>query len=133
MGLLDRFRRPQRSPDAKKHVVNPAGSTKLPSHLTLVSQLRRRATKDRSGTHLRDDQPPKRGMWVVYADRTGILTDLEPGDVYTVMLVDDRGLNALEVHAPGSQLRQAWFEEIPQARRPKYDDAVKLGYHARPK
>jgi len=120
------------NPEARRHVVDVRGSTKLPSHLTAVSGLRRRPTRDHTGSHLRDDQPPKRGMWVSYSGRTGILTDLEPGDVASVMLVDDAGLNALAIHVPAAQLRQAWFEEIPAPRRPKYEDAVRFGYHTRP-
>lgn len=132
MGWRDLLRQKPTEPP-RQHVVDPVrGSTKLPTHLTAVSGLRRRPTTTAAGSLLRNDQAPKRGMWVVYSQRTGILTDLEPGDVATVMLVDDLGMNALEVHVPAAQLRQAWFEEIPAPRRPKYEDAVRFGYHARP-
>jgi hypothetical protein len=130
MSLLDRFRR---SPDAKTHVVEVKGTTKLPPLLTVGSALRRRPTREMGGSHLRNDQPPKRGMWVVYSGRTGIVKDLEPGDIYTVMLVDEEGFNAIELHVPGAQLRQAWYEDIPEGRRPPLEHAVRFGYHRTPK
>lgn len=123
-------------PNAQARVVTPSGSlgggTKVPAHAAGASALRRRPTMHLHGTLIRNDQPPKRGMWVVYQQRTGILTMLELGDVATVMLVDELGLNAIEVHVPAKDLRQAWFEEIPEPRRPPYEDAVRFGYHARP-
>lgn len=119
-------------PNAQTRVVTPAGniSGKFPEHVSAVSSLRRRTTISAQGSVLvPHEQAPKRGMWVHYQGRTGILTNLEAGDIATVMLVDDeKGENVLEVHAPCSQLRQAFFEEIPQGRRPKYADAVRFGY-----
>lgn len=88
------------------------------------SQLRRRAT-----SLVGSEQPPARGMWVRWQGRTGILTDLEAGDVATVMLVDDhKGENVLEVHAPAGDIRQAFYEEIPAKRRPHEAHAAALGY-----
>lgn len=129
MSIFDRFRK---SPDARAHVVEAKGGAKIPAHIAMASGLRRRPATSHEGTLLANDQAPKRGMWVVYSGRTGILTNLETGDVATVMLVDEQGFNSLEIHVPAGQLRQAWFEEIPEARRPAYKDAVRFGYHARP-
>lgn len=121
-------------PNAQTRVVTPSGniSGKFPAHIAAGSSLRRRPTMHAHGTLIANDQPPKRGMWVVYQQRTGILTKLEAGDVASVMLVDEVGHNAIEVHVPAATLRQAYFEEIPAPRRPLYEDAVRFGYHARP-
>lgn len=68
-------------------------------------------------------------MWVRWQNRTGILTNIEPGDIATVMIVDDiKGENVIEVHQPCNMLRQAYFEEIPTARRPDLKHAAKFGY-----
>lgn len=61
--------------------------------------------------------------------KPGILKDLEFGDVATVMLVDPKtGQNVLEVHTMASDLRQAWYDEIPEDRRPDYERAASFGY-----
>lgn len=111
------------SESAVTHRVEISGGRQPPRELRSASHLRRRATSRFGG-----DQSPKRGMWVAYDGRTGILKDLEPGDVATVMLVDDLGCNVLEIHAPAAQLRQAWYEEIPAGRRPDYEHAAAFGY-----
>jgi hypothetical protein len=111
----------------RTHVVVPSGGTQIPAHVVSASYLRRRPT-----VHVANEQPPKRGMWVVLGDRVGILKNIEAGDIATVMIVDDQGLNVVELHAPGANLRQAWYEEIPAARRPDYERAQRFGYHARP-
>jgi hypothetical protein len=70
-------------------------------------------------------------MWVrhVLADKTGILTNLKEGNIATVMFVDPvRGENILEVDCPEHELRQAFYSEIPELRRPHTDVAFKLGY-----
>jgi len=124
------------NPDAVTHVVNPKGllNAKFQPHVAASSSIRRRTTMTEHGSVLRpDEQHPKRGMWVRYGNRTGILTNLEAGDIATVMLVDDQdGTNSLEVHTPGSQIRQAYFEELPVARRPSYADAARFGYVRKP-
>jgi hypothetical protein len=127
--FLERFRpAPQRSPDARTHVVNVTGGRQIPKELRHSSQLRRRPVP-----HFNGEQSPKRGMWVVYQGRTGILTDLEAGDIATVMIVDsEEGTNVLEVHCPAAELRQAYHEEIPEKRRPHPDHSVKFGYTRRP-
>jgi len=120
--------RPKKSPDAKVHVVHTTGGgRKLDPQVIAVSQLRRRQTIQGSYP-----APPKKGMWVVYEHKTGILITIEPGDVATVMLVDDVGHNVVEIHVPAVNLRQAWFEEIPEARRPALELAQRFGYHPRP-
>jgi hypothetical protein len=123
-------------PDAKTHTVNPTGSLsgRFAPQVVATSSLRRRTTRSGAGSILvAHEQEPKRGMWVMYGERIGILTKLELGDVATVMLVDEKGLNKIEVHVPAKDLRQAWFEEIPAARRPDYDHASRAGYYTRPK
>lgn len=115
-------------PDARAHEVQITGGRQIPAALRAESALRRRATPHHAG-----DQTPKRGMWVRWSGRTGILTDIERGDIATVMLVDDvKGENVLVVHQACSQLRQAYFEEIPTARRPDLKHALKFGYTQRP-
>jgi hypothetical protein len=115
------------SPDARAHVVHPAGGREIPSHVRNASALRRRVHPSHPL-----EQAPKRGMWVVHQGRTGILTHLEPGDVATVMLVDDLGHNIIEIHVPAPLLRQAYFEEIPERRRLEYHEAQHFGYTRRP-
>lgn len=113
-------------PEPVTHIV-PAvpGGQQIPLEHTLRSALKRRPT-----SHVNAAQPAKRGMWVRYQGRTGILTNLEAGDVATVMLVDDEyGLNGIEVHVPSAELRQAWLNEIPARRRPEPEIAARMGYH----
>jgi hypothetical protein len=76
------------------------------------------------------DREPKRGMWVRWGDRVGILTNLEPGDIATVMCVDSHGDNALEIHCTASELRQAYYNEIPRNRISHLSEEVltSLGY-----
>lgn len=114
----------KRSPEARVHRPEIAGGRQIPAGIRQASALKRRATTQFAG-----DQSPRRGMWVRYQGRTGILTNIESGDVATVMLVDDdRGENVLEVHAPCADLRQAHYEELPAARRPSEVEAAKFGY-----
>ena len=121
-----------RYPNAQTRVVSPSGnvSGKFAAHVAGSSALRRRTTTSGAGSIITPhEQAPKRGMWVRYSDRTGVLTNLEAGDIATVMLVDDvKGENVVEVHVPAAQLRQAYFDEIPAARRPTYDAGARLGY-----
>jgi hypothetical protein len=123
------------NPEARTVSVNPTGSLsgRFAPQVAASSALRRRTTRSAAGSILvANEQEPKRGMWVVYGIRTGILTKLELGDVATVMLVDDQGLNRIEIHVPAKDLRQAWFEEIPAPRRPDYEHASRAGYYTRP-
>lgn len=117
------FKKPDR-PEARVHRPSIAGGKQIAADVRHASALKRRATTQHAG-----DQSAKRGMWVRYHDRTGILTNIEPGDVATVMLVDmDKGENVLEVHVPCADLRQAHYEELPIARRPTEYEAAKFGY-----
>jgi hypothetical protein len=67
-------------------------------------------------------------MWVNFSGKVGILTDLSPGDIASVMLTDANGMNLLAVTCRASELRQATYEEIPLKRRPDMDMARRLGY-----
>lgn len=118
----------KKTSNAQVHRPAIVGGRQIDPGLRLMSSLRRRSTQ-----HVLTEQAPKRGMWVRYDERTGILTDLEPGDVATVMIVDQAdGTNVVEIHVPATKLRQAWFEEIPETRRPTEESAIKFGYHRRP-
>lgn len=123
MGIFDRFR-------GRKHVVDVKGKKNIDAQTRAASTLRRRKANGDEGTN------PKRGMWVRFDDgssgRTGVLKDIEPGDIATVMLVDEQGLNLLEIHCHAAQLRQAHYQEIPAPRRPAYSTAVALGYTGAP-
>jgi len=121
---------PPQGPFARKHIVEVDPTAKIPAHLATASALRRRMTVSAVGSVVTpQEQAPKRGMWVRWQSRTGILTKLESGDIATVMLVDDQlGQNVLEVHKQASELRQAYYEEIPSARRPVYDVGSRMGY-----
>lgn len=73
---------------------------------------------------------PERGMWVTYKEKPAILTNIEAGDVVTIMMVDpEEGTNIVELHVPGSMLRQCLYTEIPTKRRPPEDVAASLGYY----
>ena len=129
MGLLDVFRKKSEPVSAQDpprvHIpaVQQAGDPNHYQH----SALRRRPT-----VHNPSHSPPIAGMWVVYGNRTGILTNLHAGDVYDVALVDDQGLTTQFIRAQGQELRQAWYEEIPPSRRPTPDEGARMGYHGRP-
>ena len=115
-------------PFARKHAPTISGPRAIPAPVAIKSALRRRPTQ--SHPH---EMPPSRGMWVRYRDRTGILSNLSTEDIATVMLVDpERGENVLEINVPASDLRQAWFDEIPLDRRPNPAQAATMGYHRRP-
>lgn len=108
---------------AKTATIQP-NSTRVPKALLGSSALRRRPT-----SIVGEEQPAKRGMWVRYRESVGILTNLESGDIATVMLVDDKlGLNVIEVHVPAAELRQALLKEIPAPRRPTAALAASMGY-----
>jgi len=74
----------------------------------------------------------RRGMWIVLrgpSGKRGILTALSPEGMARVMLVHPvSGENEIELDVPASSVRQAKFGEIPEARRPKRELAVDLGY-----
>lgn len=74
----------------------------------------------------------RRGMWVVYSDKVGILTNVEGGNVATVVLTDHLGVNTVEIHVNALELRQAWHDEIPASRRPDAELAQRFGYTVRP-
>lgn len=83
-----------------------------------------------SAVKTRLNRLPERGMWVTYKEKPGILTNLEAGDVATVMMVDpEEGTNVMEIHVHGSELRQCLYTEIPARRRPYLEDAEALGYY----
>jgi hypothetical protein len=110
--------------EPKVHVPTIGGSTSIAKEVTHVSALQRRKVH-----HTDPQRFAKKGMWVRTSNSTGVLKDIEPGDVATVMLVDEQlGENVLEVHVPASSLRQAYYEEIPEARRPSHEHAIKFGY-----
>ena len=107
--------------------VKSTASPNIDISLAVTSAFRRRGT-----TKTPLEQPPKRGMWVVFNNKVGILRDLLAGDLADIMLVEqDFGLNIQSLIVPANQLRQAWFEEIPRRRRPDLELARSLGYHQR--
>ena len=113
-----------RHPEARTHVVNPEGRLGITLGLAGASALRRRVS-----TVHNVDPTPKRGMWVMHEaeQRVGILTDLQPGDIATVMLTAEDGTNLLQVERPASEFRQATFAEIPNPRKPSVDVARRPG------
>jgi len=125
MKILDRiFNRPAPRTFEVPVTRGPRG---LHPELSAISKLRRRPC---NGNLL--ETPPKRGMWITYQGKPGVLTNLLPGDIAVVMLVDPtEGTNVAEFHVEASSVQQAWFEEIPLGRRPPVDQARALGYHTR--
>lgn len=115
------------APAAPTHVIHEvkiSGRRDLPTDLRHASALKRRPT-----IHYSAHQSPKRGMWVRYQDRTGILTDLQEGDLAVIMLVDDQfGMNVLQITAAAQDVRQAHIHEIPEPRRPDKETAQRMGY-----
>jgi hypothetical protein len=112
----------------KAHIAQIGGRSKLDADLAARSELRRRVTPA-SAPEARSDKP-KRGMWVRYSRSAGILVDLLPGDIAKVMLVDRDGFNMMDVTVLAKEVRQATFDEIPEARRGQMtpEDAARLGY-----
>lgn len=94
-----------------KQVANVAGGSKLKK-------------SDLIGTALRP------GMWVVCDKRIGILSGLSGRGIYEIMLVDDEGLNVMQVSAVESDLRQARASEIPPKRieHLSADQLATMGY-----
>lgn len=117
---------------SRKRVAQPARPVQVYTPVTDGARQIPAALRHGSALQRHHGGPPGRGMWVVYEARTGILTALEHGDIATVMLVDEHGCNMLEVHAPAEKLRQAYFEEIPEKRRPDEAVARGMGYIGRP-
>jgi hypothetical protein len=56
------------------------------------------------------------GMWVVAAERVGVLKSMNEFGVCAVMLVDADGFNFVEMQVPAAELRQAKFSELPTKR-----------------
>lgn len=72
----------------------------------------------------------RQGMWVVPRDMSvGIVQNAFPDGTVVVMLVDEKGLNLVEVIVHYTNLRQAKVSEIPGPRRPlDLELASKQGY-----
>ena len=62
----------------------------------------------------------RKGMWVRYADRVGIVASLA--------FPDAEGTTETVIVVTQSSIAQAAFDDIPAARRPVADVAQKLGY-----
>jgi len=71
------------------------------------------------------------GMWVTFEGEAGILTGLESDGVARVMLVRSDGTNLLPVRQKADRLRRAYYDEIPEARRPTPEIALERGYEVR--
>jgi hypothetical protein len=108
-------------------VHRPAGTPHVDPVLFQQSALRRRPTLTQ---HMYT--APVLGMWVVYGNRTGILTGLLMNDTYEIMIVKPDGTNDHSMRALGQELRQAWLEEIPAGRRSSLEEMMHMGYHPRP-
>lgn len=73
--------------------------------------------------------PLRKGMWVRYEGRTGILTRAFNDATGEVHIVNDQGETILiEPHVTLLALAQASYEDIPEPRRPSEDVARKGGY-----
>lgn len=76
----------------------------------------------------------RRGMWVTDGafPRAAILMELDARGQALVMRVDAAGLNEAPLQIPANQLRQAFLDEIPEARftRPKAEFEA-MGYRRR--
>lgn len=72
-------------------------------------------------------------MWVFHKEHgIGILLNLHNGDLALVMFTDsDTGLNRVEATVLATDLRQAWYDEIPKERRPSIERAAVMGYHVK--
>lgn len=69
----------------------------------------------------------RKGMWVRYADRVGIIADLRDPDA-ELHLTNAEGVTETVVIVSQSSIAQAAFDDIPAPRRPTADMAQKLGY-----
>lgn len=79
------------------------------------------------------------GMWIVYDGRVGIMEfsaadrneerAMKAAGICTVSIVDENGVNELILRGiKVGELRQATFDEIPDARRPSIAVGKMLGY-----
>lgn len=57
------------------------------------------------------------GMWIVVGEKVGILKDMNEFGICSIMLVDEHGMNLVEMSVPVAELRQAKQIEIPKKRR----------------
>ena len=69
----------------------------------------------------------RQGMWVVVGGSVAIVNGLS-SEVAEVHYVNEDGETVLVDYAPLTGLRQAAFNEIPEARRPEEAVAARLGY-----
>lgn len=74
----------------------------------------------------------RKGMWVRYSDRVGIVAELMQNTTGTdsaeLHLVDSEGVTETVVIVSQAAIAQAAFEDIPVCRRPTPDVAHNLGY-----
>lgn len=71
----------------------------------------------------------RKGMWVVYDNYVGILARAFTDGTVELHLVNAQGVTYLiEPLVPLAALRQAKYEEIPEARRPPPEKLTKGGY-----
>jgi hypothetical protein len=122
---------PKRDPNARTHVVDVTGRRNLDPDLAANSKLRRRPTPSSP-----KGAAPKRGMFVVYMGKVGILTELLEEDVARVQVIEPlKGHNQSELYmdnegnqkvrnhvllCPAADMRQAWLDEVPTARWVKH-------------
>jgi len=71
------------------------------------------------------------GMWVTFKGEAGILTGLKADGQARVMLVQADGTNLMPVLTKADWLRRAYYDEIPEARRPTPEIALERGYEVR--
>jgi hypothetical protein len=70
-------------------------------------------------------------MWVTFKGEAGILTGLKADGQARVMLVQADGTNLMPVLTKADWLRRAYYDEIPEARRPTPEIALERGYEVR--
>ena len=72
---------------------------------------------------------PRQGVWAIYEGKVGIVAAMnDDGLSCEFHRVDDAGDTTVVVLAPLVHLRQAYYEQIPAARRPDMVTAHRLGY-----
>lgn len=73
----------------------------------------------------------RRGMWVTLRNsikQTGVLTGLDSDGIARISLVNADGTFKIEVDVPAVSVRQAYWLEIPEKRRPTRTAAHASGY-----
>lgn len=70
----------------------------------------------------------KNNRWVLYKGKIGIITDMEDSGHGLFNAVDEAGFTYAVIPVDFTQVVLAAWSQIPEARRPSLEAAIRLGY-----